>query len=373
MRRARIRWAWSIASCRASALQDTTTEIAAKIARMPRLGLTLTKQAVNHVEELQGKRAAMDAAFAWHHFAHAHNELVSGDKLGGYDARKMAESQRPGAMRRGRQRCKGRRRSRMSATLHTPLCDLLGCRYPIVQTAMGWVADARLVAATCNAGGFGFLAGATLEAERVEAEILRVKELTDKPFGINFHMFQPNAAQVVDLAIKHRLRAVSYGRGPDAKTIRRFKDAGVMCIPTVGAPKHAAKAVELGADAVTVQGAEGGGHTGSMPTTLAAAASAGCRERAGDRRRRLLRRTRSRGGARLRRRRHRDGYALSDGRRVAGAALDARALRGGQRSFANPRVRGAGRLAAANDRQPLSAAPRSVRPAAPHALRVAHG
>ncbi|MFM0159513.1 NAD(P)H-dependent flavin oxidoreductase [Paraburkholderia sediminicola] len=156
----------------------------------------------------------------------------------------------------------------MSATLHTPLCDLLGCRYPIVQTAMGWVADAKLVAATCNAGGFGFLAGATLEAERVEAEILRVRELTDKPFGINFHMFQPNAAQVVDLAIKHRLRAVSYGRGPDAKTIRRFKDAGVMCIPTVGAPKHAAKAVELGADAVTVQGAEGGGHTGSMPTTL---------------------------------------------------------------------------------------------------------
>ncbi|MFX1677065.1 nitronate monooxygenase [Paraburkholderia sp. A2WS-5] len=153
-------------------------------------------------------------------------------------------------------------------TLHTPLTDLLGCRYPVVQTAMGWVADARLVAATCNAGGFGFLAGATLEPECVEAEILRVKSLTDRPFGINFHMFQPNAAQVVDLAIKHRLRAVSYGRGPDAKTIRRFKDAGVLCIPTVGAPKHAAKAVELGADAVTVQGAEGGGHTGSVPTTL---------------------------------------------------------------------------------------------------------
>ncbi len=63
---------------------------------MPRLGLTLAKQAVNHVEELQGKRAAMDAAFAWHHFAHAHNELVSGDKLGGYDARRMAESHGPG-------------------------------------------------------------------------------------------------------------------------------------------------------------------------------------------------------------------------------------------------------------------------------------
>ncbi|WP_322047577.1 enoyl-CoA hydratase [Paraburkholderia sp. J67] len=76
------------------ALGDTVQEMAAKIAAMPRLGLALTKQALNHVEELQGKRAAMDAAFAWHHFAHAHNELVSGDRLGGYDARKMAQSQR---------------------------------------------------------------------------------------------------------------------------------------------------------------------------------------------------------------------------------------------------------------------------------------
>ncbi|MFX1677066.1 enoyl-CoA hydratase [Paraburkholderia sp. A2WS-5] len=79
-------------------LRESVHEMAAKIAAMPRLGLTLTKQAINHVEELQGKRAAMDAAFAWHHFAHAHNELVSGDRLGGYDARKMAQSQRaPGA------------------------------------------------------------------------------------------------------------------------------------------------------------------------------------------------------------------------------------------------------------------------------------
>ncbi|MNM89079.1 putative enoyl-CoA hydratase echA8 [compost metagenome] len=78
------------------ALEDTVYGMAAKVAKMPRLGLTLTKQAVNHVEDLQGKRTAMDAVFAWHHFAHAHNELVSGDKLGGYDARAMAASQRTG-------------------------------------------------------------------------------------------------------------------------------------------------------------------------------------------------------------------------------------------------------------------------------------
>jgi len=153
--------------------------------------------------------------------------------------------------------------------LRTPLCDLLGCRYPVVQTAMGWVAGPSLVAATCNAGGFGFLAGATIPADRIEAEILRVKQLTgDKPFGLNFHMFQPNAQQLLDLAVKHGLRAVSYGRGPDKKTIARLRDAGIVCMPTVGALKHAQKAIEMGANAITIQGGEGGGHTGSVPTTV---------------------------------------------------------------------------------------------------------
>ncbi|WP_293861039.1 nitronate monooxygenase family protein [uncultured Alsobacter sp.] len=156
----------------------------------------------------------------------------------------------------------------MTAELHTLLCDRLGCRYPIVQTAMGWVADARLTAATCNAGGFGFYAGATTEPGEVEKELLAIKALTDRPFGVNFHMFQPNAEEVIAGVIKHGVRAVSYGRGPDAKVIRRLKDAGVVCMPTVGAVKHAVKAVELGADIVTVQGGEGGGHTGAVPTTI---------------------------------------------------------------------------------------------------------
>lgn len=153
--------------------------------------------------------------------------------------------------------------------IRTPLCDLLGCRYPVIQTAMGWVAGSSLVAATTNAGGFGFLAGATIAADRIEAEILRVKELTgDQPFGLNFHMFQPNAQQLLDLAVKYKLRAVSYGRGPDKKVIGRLRDAGIVCMPTVGALKHAQKAIEMGANAVTVQGGEGGGHTGSVPTTV---------------------------------------------------------------------------------------------------------
>ena len=152
--------------------------------------------------------------------------------------------------------------------LDTRLTELLGCQYPIVQTAMGWVADPNLVAGSCNAGGFGFLAGATIPANEMERDILRVKELTDKPFGVNFHMYQPNAADIVDMVIRHGVRAVSYSRSPGPEFIGRLKDAGVVCMPTVGLPKHAIKAVELGADVVTVQGGEGGGHTGSVPTTL---------------------------------------------------------------------------------------------------------
>ncbi len=153
-------------------------------------------------------------------------------------------------------------------SLDTRLTQLLGCDYPIVQTAMGWVSDPRLVAGSGNAGAFGFLAGATIPPEEMERDILRVKELTDRPFGVNFHMYQPNAAEIVDLVIKHGVRAVSYSRSPGPEFIRKLKDAGVVCMPTVGLPKHAIKAVELGADAVTVQGGEGGGHTGAIPTTL---------------------------------------------------------------------------------------------------------
>lgn len=151
----------------------------------------------------------------------------------------------------------------------TRVTDLLGCRYPIIQTAMGWVSDANLVIATTKAGGFGFLAGATMDADELEPAIKKVIAATGgSNFGLNFHMFQENAQQCVDLAIEYRLKAVSYGRGPDKATIGRFKEAGVLCVPTVGAVKHAVKAIELGADMITIQGGEGGGHTGSVPSSI---------------------------------------------------------------------------------------------------------
>lgn len=93
------------------------------------------------------------------------------------------------------------------AQWQTPLTQALGCRYPIVQTAMGWVSDANLVIATTCAGGFGFLAGATIPREDIEAEVKKVIEATGSSnFGLNFHMFQENAMQCVELAIQYKLK-----------------------------------------------------------------------------------------------------------------------------------------------------------------------
>jgi len=150
----------------------------------------------------------------------------------------------------------------------TAIQKMLGCRYPIIQTAMGWVATPELVAGTCNAGGIGFLAAGVMRADEVGPAIDKVRSMTDKPFGVNFHMFQPGAAQIVETLIEKKVAAISFGRGPDKKMIARFKDAGIRCIPTVGAVKHAKKMVELGVDMLVVQGGEGGGHTGSVSSTI---------------------------------------------------------------------------------------------------------
>ena len=156
----------------------------------------------------------------------------------------------------------------MSSVLDTKLCKILGIRYPIIQTAMGWIATPELVAASCNAGAMGFLAAATIKPEDLDAQIATTKQLTDKPFGVNFLMEVPGAELIVDTMIRHRVKAASYGRAPNPEFIKRFKDAGILCIPTCGAARHAQKAVQLGADIVVVQGGEGGGHTGTVPTSI---------------------------------------------------------------------------------------------------------
>jgi nitronate monooxygenase len=156
----------------------------------------------------------------------------------------------------------------VSRVLHTPLCELLECRTPIIQTGMGWVATPPLVAAACNAGAFGFLAAATIRPEDVEAGIQAVKALTDRAFGVNFLMDAPGADVITEAIIRQKVKAAGYNRAPNPELIARLKQAGVVCVPTCGAPRHAAKAQKLGADVIIVQGGEGGGHTGPIPTSL---------------------------------------------------------------------------------------------------------
>lgn len=156
----------------------------------------------------------------------------------------------------------------MPRALKTRVCELLDAPYPILQTGMGWVATPELTAAACNAGAFGFLAAATIPPEAVEAEILRVKALTDRPFGVNFLMDAPGADVISEAIIRQGVKAAGYNRAPSADLIQQLKDAGVVCVPTCGAVKHAVKAEKLGADIIIVQGGEGGGHTGSTPTSL---------------------------------------------------------------------------------------------------------
>ena len=133
---------------------------------------------------------------------------------------------------------------------------------------MGWVATPELTAAASNAGAFGFLAAATLRPEEIDGAILKVKALTERPFGVNFLMDAPGAERIADAIVRHGVRAAGYNRAPDAALIRKLKDAGVVCVPTIGAVKHALKAEQLGADAVIAQGGEGGGHTGTVPTSI---------------------------------------------------------------------------------------------------------
>ena len=152
--------------------------------------------------------------------------------------------------------------------MQTRLTDVLGCRYPVIQTAMGWVATPELVTASVSAGAFGFLAAAVMTPGSCDAAINRIKQRTEAPFGVNLHSFQPGVEAIVDTCIERQVAAISYGRAPSAKLIERVKAAGIKCVPTIGAAKHAKKAVDLGADILVCQGGEGGGHTGETPTWL---------------------------------------------------------------------------------------------------------
>ena len=141
-------------------------------------------------------------------------------------------------------------------------------RVPLVQTGMGWVAGPRLVAATCEAGGLGILASATMTLDELAGAIAEVRHRTQSPFGVNLRTDAVDVHERIELMIENGARVASFAQAPNPALVARCKEAGLFVMPTVGARRHAEKVAEWGVDAVIAQGAEGGGHTGSVPTTL---------------------------------------------------------------------------------------------------------
>jgi NAD(P)H-dependent flavin oxidoreductase YrpB (nitropropane dioxygenase family) len=156
----------------------------------------------------------------------------------------------------------------MAGALRTPICDLFRIDVPIVQTGMGWVAGPRLVSATAEAGALGILASATMTFDQLAAAIREVKSRTDRPFGVNLRADAEDAAERVDLLVREQVQVASFALAPNERQIKTLKDAGVRVVPSIGARRHAEKVAAWGVDAVIVQGGEGGGHTGSVATTL---------------------------------------------------------------------------------------------------------
>lgn len=152
--------------------------------------------------------------------------------------------------------------------LHTAFCDLVGVRHPIVQTGMGWVAGPRLVAATAEAGGLGILASATMTYDELVVAVAEIRSRTDAPFGVNLRTDVADVDDRVALMIDHGVRVASFAQAPNPDLVDRCRKAGLVVMPTIGARRHAEKVAEWGVDAVIAQGGEGGGHTGTVPTSL---------------------------------------------------------------------------------------------------------
>ncbi|MFG2719518.1 NAD(P)H-dependent flavin oxidoreductase [Streptomyces sp. NPDC048416] len=152
--------------------------------------------------------------------------------------------------------------------METALTKLVGVRHPIVQTGMGWVAGPRLVSATAEAGALGVLASATMTALQLRQAIREVKSRTGRPFGVNLRADAADARERVRIIIEEGVGVASFALAPSRELIAELKDAGVVVIPSIGARRHAEKVAAWGADAVIVQGGEGGGHTGEVATTV---------------------------------------------------------------------------------------------------------
>lgn len=148
----------------------------------------------------------------------------------------------------------------------TKITDLLGIEYPILQGGMQHISRSPLVIAVSNAGGLGLLTTGALDADGLREEIQTVRSQTDKSFGVNLNLLQPNIDELVEVVIEEKIEVVTTGAGSPKKYFPRFKEAGIKVIPVIASVRHAVKMQELGVDAVVAEGQEAGGHIGKLAT-----------------------------------------------------------------------------------------------------------
>lgn len=153
--------------------------------------------------------------------------------------------------------------------MKTRITELLGIKYPIIQSAMGWIADPGLVSAVCNAGAMGFLATGGLTPEEVRQQIRQIRSVTgNKLFGINIIPYRPGFMHHIDAILKEKVLVWSSGLRDPFAMVNITKPENVIYIPTVGSVNQAVKMEKTGADAVIVQGLEGGGHASRIASTV---------------------------------------------------------------------------------------------------------
>lgn len=150
--------------------------------------------------------------------------------------------------------------------IHSKITDLLGIQFPIIQGGMAWVAEYHLAAAVSNAGGLGIIGAASAPADVVRTQIREAKKLTDKPFGVNVMLLNPNAAEVAQVVVEEGVKVVTTGAGSPEKYMELWKNAGIKVIPVVASVALAKRMERIGADAVIAEGMESGGHIGSLTT-----------------------------------------------------------------------------------------------------------
>lgn len=150
--------------------------------------------------------------------------------------------------------------------MKTRVTQLLEIEYPVIQGGMAWVADYHLAAAVSEAGGFGIIGAGGAPASFVREQIIRCRQLTNKPFGVNIMLMNPQAEEIARVAVEEGVKAVTTGAGNPGKYMAMWKDAGIRVIPVVASVAMARMMERGGADAVVAEGMEAGGHIGAATT-----------------------------------------------------------------------------------------------------------